>query len=511
MRFYRLMWLKHDLPAGVSVFLVALPLCLGVALASGAPLYAGLLSGIVGGLVVSLVSGSPLAVSGPAAGLTTLVAASISSLGDYRVFLLAVIIAGVFQLVLGVLRLGIIANYFPSSVIRGMLAAIGLILISKQVPLALGYDQPDFWRSGFLEIVSLDLFRGDFSFYRDHMSIAAVCITVISLLAMIVFQRPFFRKNPYLPAALAAVLAGIAVNLIFTQVSGFYPLKSTQLVDVPMNFLEGFSFPDFRKLLSAGIWRDGLLIGLLATLETLLCVEAIDKLDPRHRVTPVNRELVAQGVGNITCGLVGAIPLTAVVVRGAANVQAGGRTKLASFTHGLFLLIAVTLLPAVINRIPYASLAAVLLVTGVNLTKPSLYVHMWRRGLAQFVPFMVTIAVILLSDLLIGVCVGLIFSLYYILRQNFRTEYRMSRTVQEGIAHYYVKLNTDVTFLNKVNLRKALDEVPEYSVLTIDGSASDFIDPDVLEMIAEYATRARHRHIELRLNGIELPIGSLAH
>ena len=504
MKYYRLVWLKHDLPAGVSVFLVALPLCLGVALASGAPLYSGLLSGIVGGLVVSLVSGSQLAVSGPAAGLTTLVAASIVSLGDYRIFLLAVIIAGLFQLVLGLLKLGVIANYFPSAVIKGMLAAIGIILISKQVPLALGYDQPDFWRSGFLEIFSADVFSGDFDFYREHMSLAAVCITVVSLMAMALFQKPFFKRIPYLPAALVAVLVGIAVNVIFTNVSGVYPLKETQLVNIPLNFADSISFPDFSRVLStAQIWKDGLLIGLLATLETLLCIEAVDKLDPRNRITPVNRELVAQGIGNMACGLLGAIPLTAVVVRGAANIQAGGRTKLASLTHGIFLLIAVAFVPVAINYIPYASLAAVLLATGYNLTKPALYLRMWRLGLPQFIPFIVTIIIILLTDLLVGVSVGLIISLYYILRQNFKTEYRITKNTFQGIEHFHIRLNTDVTFLNKVNLRRTLDEVPEYSVLTIDGSESDFIDHDILEIISEYESKARYKHIELHLKGIK--------
>jgi len=504
MKYYRLVWLKHDLPAGLSVFLVALPLCLGIALASGAPLYAGLLSGIIGGLVVSVISGSQLAVSGPAAGLTTLVATSILSLGDYRVFLLAVIIAGLFQLALGLLRLGVIANYFPSAVIKGMLAAIGIILISKQVPLILGYDQPDFWRSGFIEIFSKEVFLGDFDFYREHMTLAAVGVTLASLVAMAIFQRPYFKRFSYIPAALAAVLAGVVANLVITQVSGVYPLKQTQLVNIPLNIAESISLPDFSRVFSTTqIWKDGLFIGLLATLETLLCIEAIDKLDKQHRITPVNRELMAQGIGNMVCGLLGAIPMTAVVVRGAANVQAGGRTKLSAFTHGAFLLIAVVLIPMAINFIPYASLAAVLLVTGYNLTKPSLYKQMWRLGWTQFFPFMITIVIILATDLLIGVSIGLLISIYYIIQHNFKTEYKITQHTFQGIEHYLIKLNTDVTFLNKVKLRKTLDEVPEYSVLTIDGSESDFIDYDILEIISEFDGKARYKHIELHLKGIQ--------
>lgn len=503
MKFYRLLWLKHDLPAGLSVFLVALPLCLGIALASGAPLYAGLLSGIIGGLIVAPISGSPLAVSGPAAGLTTLVSASILTLGDYRVFLLAVFVAGLFQFVLGLFRLGVIANYFPSAVIKGMMAAIGIILISKQIPLALGYDAPDFWRSAFTNLFSKGYLAGDRVFSKENISLAAILITLASLAIMLAFKRPFLKKISYIPSTLAAVLIGVGVNLVFVSLPAVSTLKPAQLVDIPLNLYDAFIFPDLTRLFSTfQIWKDGILIGLLATLETLLCIEAIDKLDKRHRVTPVNRELLAQGVGNMTCGLLGAIPLTAVVVRGAANVQAGGRTKMAAFTHGVFLLIAVLVVPSAINYIPYAALAAVLLLTGYNLTKPSLFRQMWDLGRAQFSPFLITILIILLTDLLIGVVIGLLISLYFILQQNFKTQYQIIRTREHGIQHYLIRLNTDVTFLNKVNLRKALDEVPEYSVLTIDGSATEFIDHDILEIISEFEDKARYKHIELRVKHI---------
>jgi len=373
-KYYRIIWLKHDLPAGLSVFLVALPLCLGIALASGAPLYAGLLSGIIGGLVVSLFSGSALAVSGPAAGLTTLVAASIISLGDYKMFLLAVMIAGLFQLTLGLLKLGAIANYFPSSVIKGMLASIGIILISKQIPLALGYDQPDFWTSGFLQLFSPENFLGSLHNFNYHITRGAILITTVSLIVLVILQQSFAKKLKVIPAPLLVVIIGIITNIIFTNASSNFSLRHTQLVNIPSNIFASITFPDFTNLFSTSeIWKDGLIIGLLATLETLLSIEAVDKLDKANRITPVNRELIAQGIGNMTCGLLGAIPLTAVVVRGAANVDAGGRTKLAAFTHGLFLLLAVMLVPFLLNKIPYASLAAILLVTGYNLTKPKLF------------------------------------------------------------------------------------------------------------------------------------------
>ncbi|MBK8610020.1 MAG: SulP family inorganic anion transporter [Chitinophagaceae bacterium] len=502
-KYYRIIWLRHDLPAGLSVFLVALPLCLGIALASGAPLYAGLLSGIIGGLVVSIVSGSALAVSGPAAGLTTIVAASIISLGDYKVFLLAVIVAGSFQLLLGLLKLGAIANYFPSSVIKGMLAAIGIILISKQIPLALGYDQPKFWTGGFLKLFSPNNMFGNINNFNHHLTRGTILITVVSLLILILFQQPFAKKLKMIPAPLLVVVAGVIINLILTS-TGFFSLKQTQLVNIPSNIFANLSFPDFSKLVSTSeIWKDGLLIGLLATLETLLCIEAVDKLDKRNRITPVNRELVAQGIGNMLCGLVGAIPITAVVVRGAANVDAGGRTKFSAFTHGLFLLLAVLLVPFLLNKIPYSSLAAILIITGYNLTRPKLYRNMWHLGWKQFIPFLITILVILLTDLLIGVTIGLLFSIYFIIQNNFKAEYKITKTIHNGIETKVIKLNSNVTFLNKVKLRKVLDNVPEYSVLIIDGSECNFIDYDILEIISEYENKAHDRHIELHLNGIE--------
>lgn len=503
-KYYRIIWFKHDLPAGLSVFLVALPLCLGIALASGAPLYAGLLSGIIGGIVVSLISGSPLAVSGPGAGLTTLVAAAILSLGDYKVFLLSVMIAGLFQLLLGILKLGVIANYFPSAVIKGMLAAIGIILVSKQIPLALGYDQPDFWTSGLIQLFSADNFLGNLGHFNHHITRGAILITLISLAVLILLQQPFAKKWKMIPAPLVVVIIGVLVNALFTTATSNFSLKPTQLVTISSNIFESISFPDFSKLFSnAEIWKYGILISLLATLETLLCVEAIDKLDRRNRITPVNRELVAQGIGNLTCGLLGAIPITAVVVRGAANVDAGGKTKLSAFTHGLFLLLAVLLVPFLLNKIPYASLSAILIITGYNLTKPKLYRNMWNLGRKQFIPFLITIGVILSTDLLLGVSIGLLISVYYIVQNNFKVEYKITETHHLGIKTQYIKLNSNVTFLNKVKLRKTLDEVPEYSVLTIDGSDCTFIDYDILEIISEYQNKAHDRHIELHLIEIE--------
>lgn len=503
-KYYRIIWLKYDLPAGLSVFLIALPLCLGIALASGAPLYAGLLSGIIGGLVVSLISGSQLAVSGPAAGLTTVVASSIVSLGDYKVFLLAVMVAGMFQLIIGLLKAGAIANYFPSSVIKGMLAAIGIILISKQIPLAIGYDQPDFWTNGFLKLFRLDESRSNFATLNQHITRGTLLITIVSLIILILHNRYFEKKLKIIPASLLVVLFGIMANMVFTNISSEFSLKQTQLVNIPPDVFSNISFPDISKLFSRiDVWKHGALIGLLASLETLLCIEAVDKLDKQNRITPINRELVAQGIGNLTCGLLGAIPMTAVVVRGAANIDAGAKTKLSSFTHGAFLLLAVLFVPFLLNKIPFASLSAILLITGYNLTKPKLYRNMWSLGSKQFLPFLITIIVILSTDLLVGVCIGLLISIYFIVQNNFKAEYKTTKTQQQGIETYYIKLNSNVTFLNKVNLRKTLDDVPEYSVLTIDGSECNFIDHDILEIISEYDNKAHDRHIELHLKAIK--------
>ncbi len=502
-RYYRIIWLEYDLPAGISVFLVALPLCLGIALASGAPLYSGILTGIIGGLLVSLISGSQLAVSGPAAGLTTVVASSILSLGDYRIFLLAVIVAGLFQLVLGILKLGAIANYFPSSVIKGMLAAIGVILIAKQIPLALGYDEPDFWAGGFLKLFNSKHFSGSLLAFGHHFSTGPIILTVISIVVMALLQKSKSKRLKIIPAPLIVVVIGILGNVVFEKSIPSIALQPSQLVNIPANIFAAISFPDFSKILSTSeIWKDGITMGLLATLETLLCIEAIDKLDKRNRITPVNRELVAQGIGNMTCGLLGAIPMTAVVVRGAANVDAGARTKLSAFTHGLCLLIAVLFFPFLLNMIPYASLAAILIITGYNLTTPKLIRNMWKLGLKQFLPFIITIIAILLTDLLIGVTTGLLIAVYFIIQNNFKAEYKISHSLIDGRETYFIKLNSNVTFLNKANLRKSLDQIPEESRLTIDGADCNFIDYDILEIISEFDNKARNKDIQLHLINI---------
>jgi MFS superfamily sulfate permease-like transporter len=455
---------------------------------------------MIGGLVVAVISASPLAVSGPAAGLTTLVSASILLLGDYRVFLLSVIVAGAFQVLLGLLKLGTIANYFPSAVIKGMLAAIGIILIIKEIPVALGYDRPNFWSSGLLNLFS----SGNVKAFSHSVSTGSLLIALISLLLLILMRLPFAKNFRFIPAPLLVVGTGILFSFFFANTNGMLALKHNQFVKIPANIFSGISFPDLTRLFSQSeIWKDGIVIGLMATLETLLCIEAIDKLDRHNRITPMNRELIAQGIGNMACGIVGAIPITAVVVRGSANVDAGARTKMSAITHGILLLLTVILIPFVLNLIPYASLSAILLMTGYNLTKPKLYRNMFSLGWKQFLPFVLTIVMILATDLLIGVSIGLLLSVYFIIQNNFRAEYKISRMVRLGIETELIRLNTNVTFLNKVKLKKALDEVPENSVLTIDGSHCNFIDYDILEIISEFENKAKDRNIALHTVGIE--------
>ncbi|MBX9893004.1 MAG: SulP family inorganic anion transporter [Chitinophagaceae bacterium] len=502
LKYYQLLWLKHDFPAGLAVFLVALPLCLGIALASGAPLYAGLLSGIIGGLVVSLISGSALGVSGPAAGLSTVVAATIISTGSYQAFLLAVIIAGALQLLLGIFKLGTIASYFPSAVIKGMLAAIGIILITKQIPVALGHTEPDFWRDGFIDLVSFKDIHGKPQDLAELFTLGAIITTLVCLLMLWITKQHFYARLKRIPAPLMIVLIGTLTAYLYTLLTKDSDNKFIQLVNIPQNIFAEMQFADFSAVTQMAVWKNGLVIGLLATLETLLCVEAIDKLDKHNRITPVNRELVAQGTGNLLCGLLGAIPMTAVIVRGAANVDAGGRTKLSAFTHGVFLLLSVLFLASVLNQIPYPALAVVLLATGYNLTKPSLYRSMWRLGMKQFLPFVITIVVILLTDLLIGVCIGMLISLYFIIRNNFKIEFKVQQRKQHETSVYDIQLHRNVTFLNKIKLRALLDEVPKYSIVRINGSESDFIDYDVLEIIAEFKSKAHDRHIQVELKDI---------
>ncbi len=517
--------LKYDVPAGLVVFLVALPLCLGIALASGAPLFSGIIAGIVGGLVVAAASGSQLSVSGPAAGLTVIVATSIIELGSFQAFLLAVVIAGLFQVILGIAKAGIIGYYFPSSVIKGMLAAIGLLLILKQIPHALGYDfnfegDESFGDFSFFNSnlkVQADVLQGGgntateliYAFMKPHLG--AVLISIFSLTLLILWDKPFIRRIPVLkqlPAPLLVVITGVLINELFIITLPELGLSGNHLVSLPIiNSLEALSkqltFPDFTKINNYPIYITAATIAVVASLESLLSIEATDKLDPYKRNTPASRELVAQGIGNITSGLLGGLPVTAVIVRSSANINSGARTKVAAIVHGLFLLACILLIPAWLNKIPLACLAAILLVVGYKLSKIALYKHMYSLGWEQFLPFIVTITAILFSDLLKGIAVGMVFSIFYILRNNYRSSYYYQKETSANGDIFKIVLSQEVSFLNKGNILATLNSIPDHAIVIIDGSQSAHIDHDVLEIIHDFKDTAQHRHIKVQLVNIK--------
>lgn len=495
--------LKRDLPSSIVVFLVALPLCLGIALASGAPLFAGVLTGIIGGIVVGALSGSQLSVAGPAAGLTVIVLNAITSLGTYETFLLALVLAGIFQMLLGILKAGTIANYFPSSVIEGMLAAIGIILIMKQFPHAVGYDANFEGDERFSQTDEHNTFSGIMQAF-SKINYGAVIIAAVSLLLMIYW--PKFKKLAVVPAPLLVVLAGIGLSAVFAG-TGF-ELLDKQFVRIPIvnsssEFFALFKSADFSAIGNKQVWITAFTIAIVASLETLLSLEAVDKIDPIKRISPTNRELVAQGIGNITSGLLGGLPMTAVIVRSSANVNAGGRTKMSTITHGLLLLISLLFIPVLINLIPLSCLAAILLMTGYKLTRISLFKHMWHMGLSQFIPFVVTIVAVVLTDLLIGVGIGMLVGVFYILRTNLRNPY-FYQIVKNGDKNVIrIRLAEEVSFLNKAAIQVTLTSLPKGSDVIIDGSNSRYIDPDVLEIIHNYKHNAYTKGIIVQLHEIK--------
>lgn len=511
-------YLKNDFPAGLVVFLVALPLCLGIALASGAPLFSGIIAGIVGGIVVAFVSGSSLSVSGPAAGLTVIVFNSIAQLGSYEVFLLAVVLAGLLQIALGYLKAGIIGYYFPSSVIKGMLAAIGIILILKQLPHAVGYDKDNEGDFDFIQSDGQNTFSEIFK-ALDYIHPGAVIIAVISLVILILWERPFLKKYTFfkiVPGALLVVILGILINEWFKISNSPFYLSNEELVRLPVaksssDFISQFTLPDFSALGNYQVYVVAITIAIIASLESLLSVEAADKLDPYKRDTPTNRELKAQGVGNLISGMIGGLPLTAVIVRTSANINSGGKTKLSAIIHGLFLLLSVIALPSVLNKIPLACLAALLLVVGYKLAKVSLFKSMYKLGWDQFLPFIVTVAAIQLSDLLRGISIGMAVSMFFILRNNYRRAYLFNKEKQENQEKITVVLDEDVTFLNKGSIAAMLSDLPENTIVVIDGSKSHTIDIDVLEMIHDFKNTAGLKNITLELKGIPEFIGVSGH
>ncbi len=499
--------LQHDLPASLVVFLVAVPLCLGIALGSEAPLFSGIIAGITGGIVVGFISRSPLGASGPAAGLIPIVAAAIASLG-FQGFLVAVMVGGVIQILFGLLRFGIIGYYFPSSVIRGMLTGIGLIIILKQIPHIFGVDQD---------------FEGDFAFNQkdgettfsefgnvlSQFSTTAMIISAVSLAILILWEQQFMKKIKVfqiIQGPLVVVVVGILFNSYFSGIDGM-ALKAEQVVNIPVakgwdSFLGLFTTPDFSYLGNREVYITGAIIALVASLETLLCVEATDKLDPYKRITPTNRELFAQGTGNIISGLIGGLPITQVIVRSSANIQSGGRTQASAIIHGFLLLISVLVLPDLLNMVPYASLAAILLMVGYKLAKPSIFKQMYRKGWVVFVPFVITVLAIVLTDLLIGIGIGLVLAIIFILYNNFRLPYFVDKDGDPDNNTVRIELAQDVTFLHKANIIRTLKNIPEDTRLIIDGSKAVNIDPDIIEIIEDFNTTAQNKGIELEVIGL---------
>ena len=502
-------YLKSDIKSGLVVFLVALPLCLGIALASGAPLFSGIISGVVGGLVVGALSNSQLSVSGPAAGLTAIVLAAIASLGSFEAFLLAGLLAGAIQLILGFAKAGIISNYLPSNVIEGMLAAIGIIIILSQIPHAVGFD----------EVHEGDYFyvnpAGEHQIFTtlanavNFIHPGAVIVVLVSLAILIAFIKvPFLKNIKSIPGALVAVLAGIAINEIFKLTGSSLAISEDHLVSLPVPesfgaFWSQFSFPDFTQIGNANVWIVALTIAAVASIETLLCIEAADKLDPLKRYTNTNTELKAQGVGNIISCLIGGIPMTSVIVRTSTNIDSGGKTKIAAISHAVFLLLAVVALPSFMNKIPLASLAAVLLVIGYKLASPAKFVHMWANSKKfQFIPFVVTIVAIVFTDLLVGVGIGLAVSVYFILRGNLKLAYffRKDRHVEGETIQ--MELAQEVSFLNKAAIKQTFNHLPENSKIVIDASNTIYIDHDVLHLIKDFVHHgSRDKNIWVELIG----------
>ena len=503
-------YLRSDIQSGLVVFLVALPLCLGIALASGAPLFAGIISGVIGGIVVGFLSNSQLSVTGPAAGLTAIVLAAISSLGSYQYFLAAVVLAGVIQLLLGIARAGTISNYFPSNVIEGMLTAIGVIIIMKQLPHAIGYDVDN---EGDFFFIEKGEGHNTFSSIIDAINYShpgAILVTVVSLLILIAFNKITFLKNlKVIPGALIAVLAGIAINEIFRVTGSDMIIQQEHLVNLPVPdsmeaFRRQFTFPDFSAMMRPDVWVVAVTIAVVASIETLLCVEASDKLDPLKRYTNTNTELFAQGSGNILSGLIGGLPMTSVIVRTSANINSGGRTKTATIAHGVFLLIAVLSIPALLNKIPLASLAAVLLMIGFKLASPKVFRHMWDNGRYQFVPFIVTVLAVVFTDLLKGVAIGLVVSIFYILRANLKLAYFFRKEEYQDGETITIKLAQEVSFLNKAAIKQTLSQLPERCRVEIDASDTFYIDYDVQQLIKDFLhTGSVEKNIRVQLTGFK--------
>lgn len=500
--------LTRDLTAGVVVFLVALPLCLGIALASSAPLFSGLVAGIVGGIVVGALSGSSTSVSGPAAGLTAIVAAQISALGSFEAFLFAVVLAGMIQIALGIAQAGFIASYFPSSVIKGLLAAIGTILILKQIPHLFGHDADLEGEMSFIQPDHENTFSELLAVF-DNLHPGASVVGLSCLALLIVWDRIPALKRLVVPAPLVVVLVGTFLASVVGTFGEGWVIGGSHLVQVPVassfdGFLDFFTTPDFSVWSNPVLYSAAITIALVASLETLLNLEAVDKLDPRQRTSPASRELLAQGVGNVTSGMLGGLPVTSVIVRSSVNVSTGAETKVSAIAHGILLLVCVGFLPTALNQIPLSCLAAILLVTGFKLASPKLVRQLWNEGFYQFAPFIITVVAIVLTDLLIGILIGLLVSISFILYSNFRVPVKLVVEKHVGDEVLHVQLADQVSFLKRAALLKVLNEVPEGGHIMLDAQNTDFIDPDILDLLQDFTEKtAPARNIEVSLLGFQ--------
>ncbi len=498
--------LKADLPASVVVFFVALPLCLGIALASNAPLFSGLIAGIVGGIVVGALSGSKLGVTGPAAGLAAIVYAAIGELGSFELFLVAVVLAGVLQLILGFLKAGVIGYYFPSSVITGMLSGIGIIIILKQIPNFFGYDEESAWDIAFFEHDGGNTFSELLSTI-NNITPGSALVGFISLAILILWEKVMSKKGKIFQM-IQGPLVVVALGIIFKLLTADHPvlaISADHLVSVPVpenmnSFLQQFTLPDFSGVLRSDVWIIALTLGIVGSLETLLSVEATDKLDPEKNVTPTSRELLAQGTGNILSGLIGGLPVTQVIVRSSANIQSGAKTKLSAIVHGFLLLISVILVPHILNLIPLSVLAAILLMVGYKLAKPSLFKKMYNLGWKQFVPFAATIAGVIFKDLLIGVGFGLAVGIFIIVLKSYQNSHFLHKVnEEEGNTRIRMTLAEEVTFMNKGTILQELNSIPANAHLRLDVRPTKYLDYDVMEILDEFAIKAKRKNITVEL------------
>lgn len=500
---------KSDVLSGMVVFLVALPLCLGIAVASGAPPFAGIITGIIGGIVVGSLSSSHVSVSGPAAGLLAIVLVAITDLG-FETFLVAVVIAGMIQMMLGILKAGSISSYFPTAVIEGMLAAIGVIIIMKEIPHAIGYDKAhegDFFN---VEKVAGGGFFSEIIASVNYAHLGAIVVALVSFVILIAFNKvPLLKKVKAIPGALVAVIAGILINEWFKASGSNLAISQEHLVTLPSassvtDFFGQFTTPNFAGFTNPDVWIVGGTIAIVASIESLLCLEAGDKMDPMKRFSSANRELRAQGIGNMLSGLIGGLPMTSVIVRTSANINAGAKSKLSAIMHGAFLLLAVILIPTLLNKIPMASLAAILIMIGVKLASPKVLVHMWHTGKHQFIPFLATVIAVVATDLLKGVAIGLAVSIIFILRGNMKLAYYFKKEKHREDETIYINLAEEVSFLNKAAIKQTLAHLPSNSRVVIDAANTVYIDYDVLALLRDFINYgSKDKNIEVILRNFK--------